>query len=537
VASATLHDNDKIGRSAKRVADKYSPVYLVIDERNEIVRFSGGAAGRYLEPSTGAASFGLFDILRKSLRPIVRSALQAAVARNEPVVHEDVPLRIDGQVQPVTVVVEPVMERGANSGHCVIVLQSSRRHHPRSDAEVIPQDDELRAVEHELRTTKAQLQSNIDDLETANEEMKSAAEEYQSVNEELQSSNEELETSKEEMQSINEELQTINTEMAHKNDALTRLNSDLKNLLDSTEIATIFLDNDLRIKNFTPGIAEIFRLRDSDRGRPITDIATGLNYASMADDTRTVLRKLSVIDQEVQLKDASATFIMRLRPYRTVDNKIDGVVVTFVDISDRRRAQDQRNVLMQELNHRVKNTLATIQSIAMQTFRHTDTREAFQDSFLARLMAVSKTHDLLTKSNWETASLRDVLFAELEPYRDGKSDRFTIEGKDVQLASQMVLALGLVFHELTTNAVKHGALSVPDGRVGIVWKTDGDRLQLHWIETGGPPVQKPTRRGLGTRVIESGLMSQFGGKARIDFDPSGVQCSIDLPLARHGDAS
>jgi two-component sensor histidine kinase len=143
----------------------------------------------------------------------------------------------------------------------------------------------------------------------------------------------------------------------------------------------------------------------------------------------------------------------------------------------------------------------------------------------------------LTKSSWETASLRDVLFAELEPFREGKSERFTIKGKDVQLASQMVLALGLVFHELVTNAVKHGALSLSDGRVEIGWKNEGDRLHLHWIESGGPPVQKPTRRGLGTRVIESGLMSQFGGKARIDFDPSGVQCFIDLPVARQGDAS
>jgi two-component system CheB/CheR fusion protein len=144
--------------------------------------------------------------------------------------------------------------------------------------------------------------------------MKSATEEYQSVNEELQSSNEELETSKEEMQSINEELQTINTEMAHKNDALTRANNDIKNLLDSTEIATIFLDNDLRIKGFTPGMSEIFRLRDTDCGRPITDIATALNYAGMSDDARTALRKLSTIEEEVQLKDSRLTFLMRIRP-------------------------------------------------------------------------------------------------------------------------------------------------------------------------------------------------------------------------------
>jgi len=535
--SAALHDTDKVGRSAKRIADKYSPVYLVINERHEIVHFSGGEAGRYLEPSAGAASFKLFDILRKSLRPVVRSTLQAALARKEPVVHDDVALRIDGHVQSLTVAVEPILERGTNQGLCVVVLQSSRRH-GRRDAEPAPQSDNLRAIEHELRTTKTQLQSTIDDLETANEEMKSAAEEYQSVNEELQSSNEELETSKEEMQSINEELQTINTEMAHKNDALTRLNNDIKNLLDSTEIATIFLDGDLRIKSFTPGMADIFRLRDTDRGRPITDIATALTYTGLSDAARTVLRKLSVVEEEVQLKESRTTYIMRIRPYRTVDNVIDGVVITFVDISDRRRSQDQRAVLAQELNHRVKNAFATVQSIAAQSFRYTDTREAFQQTFMARLIALAKTHDILTKNDWETAPLRDLLTAELEPYGGIESSRFTLDGKNVELTSQMALALGLVFHELATNAVKYGALSVPVGHVEITWKVgDGEhRLLLHWKETGGPPVKKPSRRGMGSRVIESGLMHEFGGQARIDFDPSGVQCWIDMPLPAYGEA-
>ncbi|MGB6285158.1 MAG: chemotaxis protein CheB [Xanthobacteraceae bacterium] len=530
-ASAIVQDTDRMGRSAKRIADKYSPVYLVVNKSNEIVRFSGGEAGRYLEPSAGTASFKLFDILRKSLRPVVRSALQTALARKEPVVHDDVPLRIDDQLQLVTVIVEPIIERSTDAGHRVVVLQSARAVNKRRDADAAPKAT-LRAMEHELRTTKTQLQSTVDDLETANEEMKSAVEEYQSVNEELQSSNEELETAKEEMQSINEELQTVNAEMAHKNDALTRSNSDLKNLFDSTEIATIFLDNDLRIKSVTPRMIDIFQLRDTDRGRPIADFVTALDYAGLVDDAGMVLRNLSFVEKEVGLRDKRLTFLMRIRPYRTVDNMIDGVVVTFVDISERRRSSDQRTVLIQELNHRVKNSLATVQSIAAQTFRFTETPEAFQQTFEARLMALAKTHDLLTKGEWETASLRALLIAELEPYGGTESSRFTLNGQNVQLASAMALALGLVFHELATNAVKFGALSVPSGSVEIGWEieTSQHRLRWHWIETGGPPVKKPSRRGMGSRVIEKGLMHEFGGEARIDFDPSGVQCSIDIPL-------
>ena len=162
---------------------------------------------------------------------------------------------------------------------------------------------DVQALEQELQTTKTQLRATIDELETSNEEMKSANEEYQSVNEELQSSNEELETAKEEMQSVNEELQTINAEMISKNETLTRLNSDLKNLLESTQIATIFLDDKLRIKNFTPAMTDLFHLRDSDRGRPITEIVTRMNYADLRRDVAKVLRTLTVVEHEVQIAE------------------------------------------------------------------------------------------------------------------------------------------------------------------------------------------------------------------------------------------
>ena len=167
------------------------------------------------------------------------------------------------------------------------------------------------------------------------EETKSATEEFQSVNEELQSSNEELETAKEEMQSINEELQTVNAELQSKNDALTGLNSDLQNLMDSTEIATVFLDQDLRIRNFTPAIAKIFPLREGDRGRPLSQIVSQLIDADLDADVTQVQRTLATVEREVQIKqdDATLTLLMRIRPYRTVDNRIDGVVVTFVDIN------------------------------------------------------------------------------------------------------------------------------------------------------------------------------------------------------------
>ena len=332
--------DDPIERSARRALEKYSPVYVIIDRHFHILRFSGGESGRYLEPSAGAASLELFNNLRRSLRPTVRTALLSAVNTQAAVSH-DADFKADGKTHAVTIIIEPLAERGAEASVFMVAFVERRT----KPAEAVEQElepgaaeqDDPSAAQQELLATKVQLQATVEDLETANEEMRSVSEEYQSVNEELQSTNEELETSKEEMQSVNEELQTINAEMFAKNEALTVLNSDFKNLLDSTQIATIFLDDEFCIKSFTPGMREIFRLRESDRGRPISDIAQLINYPDLHSDFTKVLRDLSTVEHEVQVKDSEATFIMRIRPYRTVENVINGVVITFVDVSARKK--------------------------------------------------------------------------------------------------------------------------------------------------------------------------------------------------------
>lgn len=336
---------DRVDRDVRRALAKYSPVFLVVDRQNNIVRFSGGEAARFLEPAAGAASLSLLSNLHKSLRIVVRTALQSVAKTGEGVVVDNVPLVIGGQQRLLNVIVEPLQE-GAAEGLCIIAFQEVRA----AAADLSPgasasgQTPEYLAAEQELRTTRAQLHATIADLETANEEMKSAAEEYQSVNEELQSTNEELQTSKEEMQSINEELQTVNAELLAKNDLLTNLNSDLQNLLDSTQIATIFLDENLRIKNFTPGMADIFSLREGDRGRPLTEIVSLLAYDDLRRDVAKVLRELSLVERELELQDKGASFVMRIRPYRSIENVIDGVVITFVDVTERKRAEVARSV-------------------------------------------------------------------------------------------------------------------------------------------------------------------------------------------------
>ncbi|MGG5817284.1 sensor histidine kinase [Falsiroseomonas sp. HW251] len=207
-------------------------------------------------------------------------------------------------------------------------------------------------------------------------------------------------------------------------------------------------------------------------------------------------------------------------------------------LAERDAAARRQAMLMHELNHRVKNSLATVQGIAAQTIRGDADPEAARRAFLARLLALAKTHDLLTATAWTGSALRDVILAELAPFGDEASPgRVTLEGPEVRLAPNATVAIGMAIHELATNAVKYGALSVPGGRVVAAWSAapaprPGDRRQLHltWTERGGPRVAPPTRRGFGSRLIERGLARELGGTVHMDFAPEGLRCAVDVPL-------
>jgi len=336
---------DRIDKAVSHVMQHYAPAYFVIDRNHEVTRFSGAETGPYLEPSKGAASLSLFSIVHKTLRPAVRAAVNQAVASGQRVINETLTLRIDGEARALTLIVEPVAgQNGKTSGSCVVAFRdtSPRAAGGAPEAPAAESDAHVQLLEREIAATRAQLEAATDDLETQIEDMKSTTEEFQSVNEELQSSNEELETAKEEMQSVNEELHTINSELNNKNELLTRLNSDMQNLLESTQIATVFLDGQLRIKHFTPTLSQLFPVRDSDRGRPITDILSGLAYTELQGDVDTVQRNGTIVERDLALKDGAQTFVMRIRPYRTVKGEIDGVVITFVDITERKRAEELR---------------------------------------------------------------------------------------------------------------------------------------------------------------------------------------------------
>jgi len=227
-------------------------------------------------------------------------------------------------------------------------------------------------------------------------------------------------------------------------------------------------------------------------------------------------------------------FIPFPTPLRDASGRVIGAINMLVDITERKRAEEHQRVLIDELNHRVKNTLATVQSIATQTIRTSADIESFSENFEARLLSLSKAHELLTRQAWTGVNLRDIVCQELEPYDDGSATRVRLEGADLILEPRVGLALSLVLHELTTNAAKYGALSDEQGIVTVRWSASEsgtpDVLRIDWIESGGPTVTRPVKRSFGTRLIERSMTQDLQGLARLDFDPAGLRCILQLPL-------
>ena len=207
----------------------------------------------------------------------------------------------------------------------------------------------------------------------------------------------------------------------------------------------------------------------------------------------------------------------------------EGIGVVFRDITDRKRAEQQRDLLIRELHHRVNNTLATVQAIAAQSFRNSGVDAEARKTFEARLQNLSNAHTQLTHENWDSVELRDLILATLRPYNTPSGERFSLSGPDMRVQPKSAVSLSMAIHELSTNAVKYGALSVDSGRVAIDWNVTGTRFSLRWREHGGPPVSPPTRKGFGSIMIERVLAEQLGGGVAIRYEPGGIVCTIDAP--------
>jgi PAS domain S-box-containing protein len=242
-----------------------------------------------------------------------------------------------------------------------------------------------------------------------------------------------------------------------------------------------------------------------------------------------------VTEKRIVRRDGSVTWVdVRSSTVRDAAGRFLYGIRVIQDISDRKQAEARQKHLLDELNHRVKNTLATVQSLASQTLRGAESPEAFRQTFEARVVALSKAHDLLTTRSWRGAELYDIVSQQLAPYSTLEPARLTLAGGPVALTPRAALTLSMVFHELATNAAKYGALSLPSGRLDVRWSVEREpgapgAVKLSWRESGGPPVAPPTRRGFGSRLIERST-SELEGDMQYEFDPAGVHYTVAIPL-------
>ncbi len=329
-----------VGLLQTMLLDQYAPASVVIDNRGEIV-YIHGRTGMYLEPAPGRPSNVLVEMARPGLRATLATVLREATATRKEVVRRGARVRANGGTTRVDVTVRPITEPEVLRRLWLVTFapaarESRSRGLPRVPAPP-PGRDSTELVE-ELSYTKERLQHSLEELQATNEELMSSNEELTSTNEELQSANEELETTKEEMQSLNEELVTVNAELRAKLDDLAEAHADLQNLLNSTDIATVFLDTDLKIKRFTPQAHGVFHMIPSDVGRPLADLVPSLAYERLMEDAQDVLRTLMPCERVVH--SASDTwYTMRILPYRTVKDTIGGLVLTFVDVTRAKQAE------------------------------------------------------------------------------------------------------------------------------------------------------------------------------------------------------
>lgn len=664
----------------RQVLDRYSPAYVVVNADGDLLHGSG-RTGKYLELPQGAPRTDIYSMARTGLRPDLRAGVHKAVSTGQVAVQRNVMVGTNGGRQAIDLIVHPIRTSAMPDPLYMVVFQdigvikSTEAEAGESVEEL--ENANLRQLEVELRSTRERLQATTEELESSNEELKSGNEELSSMNEELQSANEELETSKEELQSINEELQTVNAELNARVEELSRANSDIANLLESTQIATVFLDRNLAIKSFTPAAKDVFRLVESDTGRPITHVRARFHSDAVQEDAERVLRTLATLERQVESNYNEARYVMRMMPYRTVDNVIGGVVITFVDVSkitaaeariselsvalrnrvqsletllnilpvgiliaedgtervrinrygaqllgesgdggdgagirpatralrvfqgdrefqqadqplqqaaqsgqavaafeahilrtdgtrfevmmsaapllddqgksrgaiaaitditERRAAEAHQQVLLHELQHRVKNIITTIGALASRMIKDSGSLEDFGGAFLGRLRAMATTHELLSHGNWTGARLRALIEAVLQSQLRKDGGPVDLQGPDLILTPAAASTLGLVFYELTTNATKYGSLAAQDGRVKVAWRIDRaapSSIVIEWKEIDGPPLQGPIEAGFGVSFVTRSIEYELGGSAESQPVPAGLRWTIKLPLQRN----
>jgi two-component system CheB/CheR fusion protein len=385
---------------------------MIIDEQSNILFFHGKTAD-YLDPASGEADLNILRMVREDLRLTLSTALRKAFARKRDTIHEEVFVPIRHETRVIHLTVRPIVKSLPEQPLYMVIFEEvppRDREEPVDYDSSVPDERDrcLHEMEQELQSTREYLQTTIEELETTNEELKSTNEELQSANEELQSTNEEMETAKEELQSVNEELVTVNSELQGKIDELVRANNDLNNLLVNIEIGIVFLDDRLNIQRFNSASTQLINLIDTDIGRPIGHIVSNLLYEGLVDDARLVLDTL--VSKEVEVQTSSGQwFLMRIRPYRTMENAIAGLVITFSEITEQKSVQNQL-VLAHDYVQNIVSTIHEPLVILNESFRIVSASHSFYRVFqMTPETSGGRSIYEIGDHQWDIPELRELL--------------------------------------------------------------------------------------------------------------------------------
>jgi two-component system CheB/CheR fusion protein len=419
--------------------EHYAPPCAIIEANGEIL-YIHGRTGKYLEPAIGKFSDNIVEMARAGLKMELASAIRKASSQKTDIIFKNLRVEGNGSSQYVDLIVKPITEWEKQQGLMMVIFENQPppTEHETVESESLSdkKDKRFEELEQELRYTKENLQTTIEELETSNEELKSTNEELQSTNEELQSTNEELETSKEELQSLNEELITVNAELQGRIDDLSATNDDMKNFLDSTNIATIFLDSNFCLRRFTPKATEVINLIQTDVGRPINHIVSNLKYENLVRDAEKVLHTIVFKEVEVESKD-NRHYFMRIMPYRTVNNVIDGIVITFEDMTTVRK-------LINELEYSRMFAESIVETVreALVILNHEQliisANKAFYSMFnITKEETENRILYKLGNKQWDIPQLREML-EKILPEKSELTD-FKVEGEFQNLGKKTML--------------------------------------------------------------------------------------------------
>ncbi|MBB3992004.1 CheR family methyltransferase [Croceicoccus naphthovorans] len=636
---ATSHSREPSwveGEALRKLTSTYTSPTLLVDREGGIVS-SWGPVGRYFDfPVERERRLNATTLAKPGLREVIGVLVRQAADGNQRHVARDINVHTDFGDQQVQVICDPVRD-----GTYLVVVRETAPFVPLDGGEMVELgevDDQVHLLEDELRITRHRLRSTVEELETANEELKSSNEEMMSMNEELQSTN--------------EELTTVNDELKNKVDQLIVANSDLENFFESTQLAVIVLDAEMRVRSFTDAACELFPLQPGDQGRNLSDVTTNLDRNDCIDLARKVARTGQTLDERVRDKPTGRVFSLRILPYRRPDGSVDGATLVFTDItaplelenqlaeqrerlelalrvagigvweydpatgktkldpveqqllavsdddatdierilthvheddrddvnaalrqamdgqkhydqtfrirdeaegirwlhglarrvrlgddyhfigvtydvSPEREALAERDLLLREMNHRIKNLFAVISAMIGICEREADDVAGFAQELRRRISAMGRAHALTQRRNVdELVGLREIIDAVLTPARGGQEIR--IDGEEAMIPAGKLTPLALIFHEWATNAAKYGVLSEEDGTLTISVSREGNDTVIDWRETTTEAKEAVNGQGFGTRLVEASVR-QLDAKLDGDQDPHQFHRRLVLP--------